>query len=140
MRREGRRPRILVLQIKGAGNRQWAHAVAAGYADLGFDVDIGPVSRNPFDAAAMAVENDAHALAVPPSSTTTTVVRLFEALESRGGARILVVAGDTIMTPPGDKPAGLTDVMPATFKPDVSIPDAAVLILDALELKKTFKE
>ncbi len=137
MRREGRRPRILVSQMTESGHRQWSHAVAAGYADLGFDVDIGPVFQNPVDAATMAVENDVHVLTVPPSSTVADIGRMFEALKIRGGGTILVVVGDAIMTQTGKKRPRSANAMPDTIKLDAQVVDIAFSILDALELKNS---
>ncbi len=136
MSREGRRPRILVSQIKESGHSQWVNAFATGCADLGFDVDIGPNFQNPDEAAKMAVENDVHVLAVSPSNTGTIVLQLIEALKNQGGESVIVAAGSTVFTQGGKELPDSADAGADILNAEALVVDAAISILDSIEQKK----
>ena len=136
MRREGRRPRILVSQVEDSGHKQWVNAFATGCADLGFDVDIGPIFQNPDETAKMAVENDVHVLAVPSSSTRGIVLRLMEALQNGRGEGIIVAAGRTIFTHDCEALSEPVDTVSDILSTNALVFDTAFSILDTLEQKK----
>ncbi len=129
---EGRRPRILVAKIGQDGHDRGAKVIATAFADLGFDVDVGPLFLTPREAARMAVENDVHVLGVSSlaGGHTTLVPEVIADLKKLGREDILVVVGGVI--PPQDydalRNAGVTDV----FGPGTVIPVAAQRILTAL--------
>ncbi len=136
MRREGRRPRILVSQIEDSGHSQWANAFATGCADLGFDVDIGPIFQDPDEAAKMAVENDVHVLVVPSSSTRAIVLRLMEALKNERGEGVIVAAGRAIFTQDCEALSESVEAVSDILSTDAWVVDTAISILDILEQKK----
>ncbi|HVP47730.1 MAG TPA: methylmalonyl-CoA mutase, partial [Bryobacteraceae bacterium] len=129
---EGRRPRILVAKIGQDGHDRGAKVIATAFADLGFDVDVGPLFQTPHEAARMAAENDVHVLGVSSlaGGHTTLVPEAVAELQRLGREDILVVVGGVI--PPQDydalRNAGVTDV----FGPGTVIPVAAQRILTAL--------
>jgi len=129
---EGRRPRILVAKIGQDGHDRGAKVIATAFADIGFDVDVGPLFQTPREAARMAAENDVHVLGVSSlaGGHTTLVPEVISELKKLGREDILVVVGGVI--PPQDYDAlhnaGVTDV----FGPGTVIPVAAQRILNAL--------
>ena len=129
---EGRRPRIMVAKMGQDGHDRGAKVVATGYADLGFDVDIGPLFQTPAEAAKQAVENDVHILGVSSlaGGHKTLVPQLIEELKKYGREDILVVVGGVI--PKKDysvlKEAGAV----AVFGPGSKIPEAAMELLEIL--------
>jgi methylmalonyl-CoA mutase len=129
---EGRRPRILVAKMGQDGHDRGSKVIATAFADLGFDVDVGPLFQTPAEAAAMAVENDVHVLGVSTlaGGHKTLVPEVIGELKRRGRPDILVVAGGVI--PPHDydclKQAGVA----AVFGPGSVIPICAQVILTAL--------
>jgi methylmalonyl-CoA mutase len=129
---EGRRPRILVAKIGQDGHDRGAKVIATAFADLGFDVDVGPLFQTPREAARMAAENDVHVLGVSSlaGGHTTLVPEAIVELQRLGREDILVVVGGVI--PPQEydalRKAGVTDV----FGPGTVIPVAAQRILTAL--------
>jgi methylmalonyl-CoA mutase len=129
---EGRRPRLLVVKLGQDGHDRGAKVVATAFADLGFDVDIGPLFQEPEEAARQAVENDVHAVGVSSLAAAhkTLVPRLTGALKKEGGKDILVLCGGII--PLRDHPflreAGVT----AFFGPGTNIPEAAAEILELI--------
>jgi len=131
-RLEGRRPRILVAKVGQDGHDRGAKVIATAFADLGFDVDVGPLFQMPREAAIMAVENDVHVLGISSlaGGHTTLVPEVIAELKKLGREDILVVVGGVI--PPQDYDAllkaGVTDV----FGPGTVIPVAARRILTAL--------
>ncbi len=137
MSREGRRPRILVSQMVNSGHRQWANAFATGCADLGFDVDIGPISQHPDEAAKMAVENDVHVLVVPSSSTRAIVLRLMDALKNERGESVIVAAGRAIFTHDCEALSEPVDAVSDILSTDAWVVDTAISILDTIEQKKS---
>jgi methylmalonyl-CoA mutase len=129
---EGRRPRILVAKMGQDGHDRGAKVIATAFADLGFDVDVGPLFQTPSEAATMAVENDVHVLGVSTlaGGHKTLVPEVIAELKRRGRGDILVYAGGVI--PPQDydylKQAGVAGV----FGPGSVIPICAQVILNAL--------
>jgi methylmalonyl-CoA mutase len=126
---EGRRPRLLVVKLGQDGHDRGAKVVATAFADLGFDVDIGPLFQEPEEAARQAVENDVHVVGVSSLTAAhrTLVPRLMEALKKEGGGGILVVCGGVI--PPGDYPFLRQAGVAALFGPGTGIPAAAGEVL-----------
>jgi methylmalonyl-CoA mutase len=102
LRKQGRRPRILVTKMGQDGHDRGIKVMATAFADLGFDVDISPMFQTPEEAAKMAVENDVHVVGASSLAAghKTLVPQLIEALKKLGGDDILVVVGGVI--PPGD--------------------------------------
>jgi len=128
-REEGRRPRILVAKLGQDGHDRGAKVIATAFADLGFDVDIGPLFQTPEEAARDAVENDVHVVGVSSQAAghMTLVPQLVQELERQGARDVVVVVGGVI--PVGDydglKAAGVS----AIFGPGSNIPRAASEIL-----------
>jgi methylmalonyl-CoA mutase len=131
-REEGRRPRMLVAKLGQDGHDRGAKIIATAFADIGFDVDIGPLFQTPEEAARQAVENDVHIVGVSTHAAghKTLVPALIEALKREGAADILVVCGGVI--PPKDyaflKKAGVS----AIYGPGTNIPAAAAEILSLI--------
>jgi methylmalonyl-CoA mutase len=129
---EGRRPRILMAKMGQDGHDRGAKVIATAFADLGFDVDVGPLFQTPREAARMAVENDVHVLGVSSlaGGHTTLAPEVIAELKKLGREDILVFVGGVI--PPQDYEAlfqaGVTDV----FGPGSVIPVCAKKILKAL--------
>jgi len=125
----GRRPRILVVKMGQDGHDRGAKVIATAFADLGFDVDIGPLFQTPAEAARDAVENDVHVVGVSSQAAghLTLVPQLIDALNEAGANDVLVVVGGVI--PPQDYEA-LTDAgVAAIFGPGTNIPEAASKVL-----------
>ncbi len=131
--REGRRPRILIAKMGQDGHDRGQKVIASAFADLGFDVDIGPLFQTPDETARAAVENDVHVIG--PSSLAaghlTLVPALRAALAALGRPEILIVAGGVI--PPDDYPALRAAGAAEIFGPGTVIADAAISLLDRLE-------
>ena len=129
---QGRRPRILVAKVGQDGHDRGQKVVASGYADAGFDVDIGPLFQTPAEVARSAVENDVHVVGV--SSLTaghlTHVPEVLAALSELGRPDIMVVVGGVI--PAGDVSVLLEAGVSAVFGPGTSIAAAAERLLDKL--------
>ncbi len=129
----GRRPRMLVTKMGQDGHDRGIKVIASAYADLGFDIDIGPLFQTPEEAAKMAIENDVHV--VGASSLTaghkTLVPALVEELKKQGGEDILVVAGGII--PPVDYDFLYQRGVKAVFGPGTSVIDSANRTLDLIE-------
>ena len=130
--RHGRRPRILVAKIGQDGHDRGQKVVASGYADLGFDVDVGPLFQTPGEVARQAVENDVHVVGV--SSLTAGhlahVPELIAELAEFGRPDIMVVVGGVI--PDRDRPVLFEAGAAAVFGPGTSLTTAAGELLDAL--------
>tara|TARA_B100000989_G_scaffold292135_1_gene267566 strand:- start:2434 stop:3318 length:885 start_codon:yes stop_codon:yes gene_type:complete len=128
----GRRPRILVVKMGQDGHDRGSKLIATAFADLGFDVDIGPLFQTPEEAAKQAVENDVHIIGVSTLAAghKTLVPILMEKLKKLDAESIKVICGGVI--PPNDysflKKIGVTKV----FGPGTSIPDAALEIIKLL--------
>ena len=128
----GRRPRILVAKMGQDGHDRGQKVISSAFADLGFDVDIGPLFQTPEEAARQAIENDVHILGV--SSLTaghlTLVPALRQALEDQGRGDIMIVVGGVI--PPQDYPELYEAGAKAIFGPGTPIANAAIDILAKL--------
>ncbi len=131
-RREGRRPRLLVAKIGQDGHDRGAKVIATAFADMGFDVDVGPLFQTPEEVARQAVENDVHVVGVSSlaGGHRTLVPALVGALRGLGRDDVLVVAGGVI--PPGDHDALRAAGACAVFGPGTVVPDAAKELLDLL--------
>ena len=132
--KQGRRPRILIAKMGQDGHDRGAKVVATAYADLGFDVDIGPLFQQPDEAARMAVENDVHVVGISSlaGGHKTLLVQLREELKKAGREDILVVVGGVI--PPQDYEFLKANGAAAVFGPGTFIPDAAKEMLLKLNL------
>jgi len=128
----GRRPRILVAKMGQDGHDRGAKVVASSFADLGFDVDLGPLFSTPAEVARQAVENDVHVVGVSTLAAghLTLVPGRLEALREAGRPDILVVAGGVI--PPGDHEALYNHGVVGVFGPGTPITASATDILDLL--------
>jgi len=128
----GRRPRILVAKMGQDGHDRGQKVIASAFADLGFDVDIGPLFQTPEEAARQAVENDVHIVGVSSLAAghLTLVPALREALEEQGRGDIMVVVGGVI--PPQDYPALYEAGAKAIFGPGTPIAEAAIDLLKKL--------
>jgi methylmalonyl-CoA mutase len=95
---EGRRPRIMIAKMGQDGHDRGAKVIATSFADIGFDVDIGPLFQTPEEAARQAIENDVHILGVSSlaAGNKTLVPAVIEALKNMGRSDIMVVAGGVI--------------------------------------------
>jgi methylmalonyl-CoA mutase len=135
-REEGRRPRMLVAKLGQDGHDRGAKIIATAFADIGFDVDIGPLFQTPEEAARQAVENDVHIIGVSTHAAghKTLVPALIEALKREGAPDILVICGGVI--PPKDydflKRAGVA----AIYGPGTNIPKAAAEILSLIRKQR----
>jgi methylmalonyl-CoA mutase len=130
---EGRRPRILVAKLGQDGHDRGAKVIATAFADLGFDVDIGPLFQTPAEAARDAVENDVHIVGVSSQAAghTTLVPELIHELERQGGREILVVVGGVI--PAHDYETLRRAGVSAIFGPGTNIPAAAMEVVTLLQ-------
>ncbi len=133
--RTGRRPRILVAKMGQDGHDRGQKVIATAFADLGFDVDIGPLFQTPEETARQAVENDVHLVGVSTLAAghLTLVPALKAALAQAGRPDILIVVGGVI--PPEDYAAVTEAGAAAIFGPGTVITEAALKVLDRLEKK-----
>jgi methylmalonyl-CoA mutase len=129
---EGRRPRLLVAKIGQDGHDRGQKVIASAFADLGFDVDIGPLFATPAEAARQAVENDVHVLGVSSLAAAhlTLVPELKKELASQGRDDIMIVVGGVV--PPQDYDALLKSGAEAIFPPGTVISEAAEKLLKTL--------
>jgi len=132
----GRRPRLLVVKMGQDGHDRGAKVIATAFADLGFDVDVGPLFQTPEEAARQAVENDVHVIGVSSQAAghTTLVPELVRSLEKLGATDIVVTCGGVIPQQDYDalKRAGVADV----FGPGTPVPAAARRVLDLISKHK----
>jgi methylmalonyl-CoA mutase len=129
---EGRRPRIMVAKMGQDGHDRGAKVVSTGYADVGFDVDIGPLFQTPAEAAKQAVENDVHILGVSSLAAghKTLVPQVIEELKKHGREDIMVIVGGVI---PSQDYQFLFDAgAVAVFGPGTKISEAAIQLLEIL--------
>ncbi len=133
-RDDGRRPRILIAKIGQDGHDRGQKVIATAFADLGFDVDIGPLFSTPEEVARQAVENDVHIVGVSSLAAghLTLVPELRAALASEGRGDIMIVVGGVI--PPADYPALFEAGAKAVFGPGTNIADAAADLLVKLNV------
>lgn len=129
---EGRRPRIMIAKMGQDGHDRGAKVVATGYADIGFDVDIGPLFQTPQEAAKQAVENDVHVLGVSSLAAghKTLVPQVVEELKKLGREDIMVIVGGVI--PTQDYHFLYDAGAAAIFGPGSVISDAAIRIMEIL--------
>jgi methylmalonyl-CoA mutase len=129
---EGRRPRILVAKVGQDGHDRGQKVIASAFADLGFDVDIGPLFSTPEEVARQAVENDVHIVGVSSLAAghLTLVPDLKAALEKEGRGDIMIVVGGVI--PPGDLDAVFAAGAKAVFGPGTNIAEAAADLVQKL--------
>jgi methylmalonyl-CoA mutase cobalamin-binding domain/chain len=129
---EGRRPRMLVVKMGQDGHDRGAKVIATAFADIGFDVDVGPLFQTPEEAAQDAIDNDVHVVGISSQAAghKTLAPKLIEALKAEGAGDIIVICGGVI--PHQDyeflKEAGVK----AIFGPGTNIPSAARDILDLI--------
>ncbi|MEM6306999.1 MAG: methylmalonyl-CoA mutase family protein, partial [Pseudomonadota bacterium] len=129
---EGRRPRMLVVKMGQDGHDRGAKVIATAFADIGFDVDVGPLFQTPEEAAQDAIDNDVHVVGISSQAAghKTLAPKLIDALKAADAGDILVVCGGVI--PAQDyaylKQAGVA----AIFGPGTNIPDAAQEVLDLI--------
>ncbi|MEO1286116.1 MAG: cobalamin-dependent protein, partial [Pseudomonadota bacterium] len=126
---EGRRPRMLVVKMGQDGHDRGAKVIATAFADIGFDVDVGPLFQTPAEAAQDAVDNDVHVVGISSQAAghKTLAPKLIEALKAQEAEDIIVVCGGVIPAQDYDylKDAGVA----AIFGPGTNIPDAAQDVL-----------
>ena len=131
-RREGRQPRIMIAKLGQDGHDRGAKVVATGYADIGFDVDMGPLFQTPAEAAKQAVENDVHVVGVSSLAAghLTLVPQIIAELKKLGREDIVVIVGGVI--PAQDYEELYADGAAAIFGPGTPIATAAIKILEIL--------
>ena len=129
---EGRRPRIMVAKMGQDGHDRGAKVVATGYADLGFDVDMGPLFQTPAEAAKQAVENDVHIVGASSLAAghKTLLPQLIEELAKLGREDIMVVAGGVI--PPQDYQFLFDAGVAAVFGPGTPVAESAIKMMELL--------
>jgi len=130
---EGRRPRMLVVKLGQDGHDRGAKVIATAFADIGFDVDVGPLFQTPQEAARQAIENDVHVVGVSSQAAghKTLVPELVAALRQQGADDVLVVCGGVI--PPQDYEFLRNAGVAAIYGPGTNIPFAASEILRLIE-------
>jgi methylmalonyl-CoA mutase len=133
---EGRRPRMLVVKLGQDGHDRGAKVIATAFADIGFDVDVGPLFQTPEEAARQAIENDVHVIGVSSQAAghRTLVPQLIAALKAEGAGDILVVCGGVI--PPQDYAFLQAAGVVAIYGPGTNIPLAATEILRLIEKRR----
>ena len=131
-RKEGRQPRIMIAKLGQDGHDRGAKVVATGYADIGFDVDMGPLFQTPEEAAKQAVENDVHVVGVSSLAAghLTLVPQIIAELKKLGREDIVVIVGGVI--PAQDYQELYDDGAAAIFGPGTPIATAAIKILEIL--------
>ena len=131
-KREGRRPRVFICKMGQDGHDRGAKVVATGYADCGFDVDMGPLFQTPEEAARQAVENDVHVVGASSLAAghKTLIPQLIEELKKLGRPDIMVIAGGVI--PPQDYDFLYKAGVAAIFGPGTSVAHAAITMMNIL--------
>ena len=126
---EGRRPRMLVVKMGQDGHDRGAKVIATAFADIGFDVDVGPLFQTPEEAAQDAIDNDVHVIGISSQAAghRTLAPKLVQALRNAGAGEILVICGGVI--PQQDYPFLYDAGVKAIFGPGTNIPDAAKDVL-----------
>jgi methylmalonyl-CoA mutase len=137
---EGRRPRMLVVKLGQDGHDRGAKVIATAFADIGFDIDIGPLFQVPEEAARQAVENDVHVVGISSQAAghKTLVPQLIDALRVQGADETVVVCGGVI--PPQDYDMLMAAGVSAIFGPGTNIPAAAHEILGLLRKRRMAAE
>ena len=138
-RQEGRRPRLLVAKLGQDGHDRGAKIIATAFADIGFDVDIGPLFQTPEEAARHAIENDVHVVGISSLAAghKTLVPQLIDALKKQGAEDIVVICGGVI--PPQDYDDLTSAGVAAIFGPGTNIPVAAGEVLNLLRARSNTK-
>jgi len=133
---EGRRPRMLVVKMGQDGHDRGARVIATAFADIGFEVDVGPLFQAPEEAAREAIENDVHVIGVSSQAAghRTLVPQLIEALRKSGAGDILVVCGGVI--PVQDYEFLFEKGVAAVYGPGTHIPTAAAEIMDIIRKRR----
>ena len=133
---EGRRPRMLVVKMGQDGHDRGAKVIATAFADIGFDVDVGPLFQTPEEAAQDAIDNDVHVIGISSQAAghKTLAPKLIEALKGRDAGDILVICGGVI--PQQDYEFLYEKGVKAIFGPGTNIPAAASKILDLIRQTK----
>jgi methylmalonyl-CoA mutase len=134
-KKEGRQPRIMIAKLGQDGHDRGAKVVATGYADVGFDVDMGPLFQTPAEAAKQAVENDVHVVGVSSLAAghKTLVPQIVEELKKLGREDILVVVGGVI--PAQDYDTLYKAGAAAIFGPGTPVALASIKIMELLMQK-----
>ncbi|MEL6477929.1 MAG: methylmalonyl-CoA mutase [Pseudomonadota bacterium] len=129
---EGRRPRMLVVKMGQDGHDRGAKVIATAFADIGFDVDVGPLFQTPAEAAQDAIDNDVHVVGISSQAAghKTLAPKLIEALNAEGAGEIIVICGGVI--PQQDYDFLYRAGVKAIFGPGTNIPEAAANILDLI--------
>src|SRR5690606_11040620 len=132
----GRRPRMMVAKMGQDGHDRGAKVIATAFADIGFDVDVGPLFQTPAEVARDAVEADVHVVGISTQAAAhrTLVPQLIEELRRQGGEEILVVCGGVI--PQADHAWLKAQGASAVYGPGTNIPAAAAEILDLLRSRR----
>ncbi len=133
---EGRRPRMLVVKMGQDGHDRGAKVIATAFADIGFDVDVGPLFQTPEEAAQDAIDNDVHVIGISSQAAghKTLAPKLIEALQCRDAGDILVICGGVI--PQQDYEFLYEKGVKAIFGPGTNIPAAASKILELIRQTK----
>ncbi|MBT8064587.1 MAG: cobalamin-dependent protein, partial [Gammaproteobacteria bacterium] len=135
-RAEGRRPRMLVSKLGQDGHDRGARVIATAFADLGFDVDIGPLFQTPEEAVREAIENDVHVIGISSQAAghKTLVPQVIDGLKSEGASDIIVICGGVI--PPQDYDALMDTGVAAVYGPGTNILRAAREVLDKIRERR----
>jgi methylmalonyl-CoA mutase len=135
-RQEGRRPRMLVVKLGQDGHDRGMKVIATAFADLGFDVDVGPLFQTPEEAAQQALDADVHVVGVSSQAAghRTLVPHLIEALRAKGAPEIAVVVGGIV--PPQDYPYLRERGVAGIFGPGTAIPKAAREVLQVVRTRR----
>lgn len=131
--KHGRRPRIMVAKLGQDGHDRGAHVIATGFADAGFDVDLGPLFQTPEEAARQAIESDVHVIGVSSQAAghKTLIPLLIESLKQQGAGDIIVIAGGVI--PPKDYDDLYAAGVKAIFGPGTNVTEAAMKVVQLIE-------
>ena len=131
-KQEGRRPRMLVCKLGQDGHDRGAKVIATGFADLGFDVDVGPLFQTPDEAVREAIENDVHVIGISSQAAghKTLVPQVIAGLEAEGAAEIIVICGGVI--PPQDYDMLYDAGVSAIYGPGTNIVNAAREVLQKI--------
>ncbi len=134
---EGRRPRMLVVKMGQDGHDRGAKVIATAFADIGFDVDVGPLFQTPEEAAQDAIDNDVHVVGISSQAAghKTLAPKLVQALKDAGAGEILVICGGVI--PQQDYQFLYDAGVKAIFGPGTNIPEAARDILSLIRATRT---
>jgi methylmalonyl-CoA mutase len=132
----GRRPRLLVVKLGQDGHDRGAKVIASAFADIGFDVDIGPLFQTPPEAARQAIENDVHVIGASSQAAghKTLVPQMIEELRKAGAGEIIVICGGVI--PPQDYEFLIQAGVSAIYGPGSNIPQAAHEILEIIRRRR----